>query len=73
MYTDLVFHHHTGLGDHFICNAIVHEYAKQAERLHVPTHHRYVETLECLYSDFPNIIVHGFNDDWAGLEQEMFP
>ena len=73
MYSDLVFHHHTGLGDHFICNAIVHEYAKQAERLHIPTHHRYVETLECLYSDFPNIIVHGFNDDWATLEREMFP
>lgn len=70
---DLVFHHHTGLGDHFICNAIVHEYAKITQRLHIPTHHRYVETLECLYSDFPNIIIHGFNNDWASLEREMFP
>ena len=26
---DLVFHHHTSLGDHFICNGIVHTYAEQ--------------------------------------------
>lgn len=72
-YSDLVFHHHTGLGDHFICNAIVHEYAKMTDRLHIPTHHRYFETLKCLYSDYPNIIVHSFHDDWATLEREMFP
>jgi hypothetical protein len=71
---DLVFHHHTSLGDHFICNAIVHIYAEQlCERLHLPCHKRYYETISCLYQDFENIIVHPFNDDWATLEQEMFP
>tara|TARA_B100002019_G_scaffold273810_1_gene270212 strand:- start:1170 stop:1952 length:783 start_codon:yes stop_codon:yes gene_type:complete len=71
---NLVFHHHTSLGDHFICNGIVHIYAEQlCDVLHLPCHHRYLETIECLYQDFDNIVVHPFNDDWATLEQEMFP
>jgi hypothetical protein len=71
---DLVFHHHTSLGDHFICNGIVHTYAEQlCDRLHLPCHHRYYETISCLYQDFENIIVHPFNDDWPTLEREMFP
>lgn len=71
---DLVFHHHTSLGDHFICNAIVHTYAKNlCHRLHLPCHNRYYETINCLYQDFDNIIVHSFNDDWPTLESEMFP
>ena len=71
---DLVFHHHTSLGDNFICNGIVHTYAEQlCERLHIPCHHKYLETIECLYQDFDNIIICPFNDDWATLEQEMFP
>jgi hypothetical protein len=70
---DLIFHHHTSLGDNFICNGIVHTYAeKLCERLHIPCHHRYYETIKCLYQDFDNIIVHPFNDDWATLEREMF-
>lgn len=70
---DLVFHHHTSLGDNFICNAITHIYAEQlCERLHLPCHRRYYETVSCLYRDFDNIIVHPFDDDWATLEREMF-
>ncbi len=71
---DLVFHHHTSLGDNFICNGIVHTYAEQlCDRLHLPCHQRYYETINCLYQDFDNIIVHPFHDDWATLESEMFP
>lgn len=70
---DLVFHYHTSLGDNFICNAIAHIYAEQlCERLHIPCHHRYYQTIKCLYQDFDNIIVHSFSDDWATLEREMF-
>lgn len=71
---DLVFHHHTSLGDHFICNAIVHTYAENlCHRLHLPCHNRYYETIKCLYQDFDNIIVHPFDDDWPTLESQMFP
>lgn len=55
---DLVFHHHTSLGDNFICNGIVHTYAEQlCDRLHIPIHRKYQETIECLYQDFDNIII----------------
>ncbi len=55
--SDLIFHHHTSLGDHFICNAIVHIYAENlCERLHLPCHKRYYDIIECLYKDFDNII-----------------
>ena len=70
--SDLIFHHHTSLGDHFICNAIVHIYAENlCERLHLPCHKRYYDIIECLYKDFDNIIIQPFNDDWATLEKEM--
>lgn len=72
--SDLVFHHHTSLGDNFICNGIVHTYAEQlCDILHIPIHRKYQETIECLYQDFDNIIIEPFNDDWATLEREMFP
>lgn len=70
---DLIFHHHTSLGDNFICNGIAHTYAENlCDRLHIPCHHRYYETVNCLYQDFDNIIIHPFSDDWATLEREMF-
>ena len=72
-FKDLVFHHHTSLGDNFICNGIVHYYAENlCDTLHIPCHQKYFETIDCLYKDFDNIIVHPFNDDWATLEREMF-
>jgi hypothetical protein len=70
---DLVFHHHTSLGDNFICNGIVHTYSEQlCDRLHIPCHQRYYDTVNCLYQDFDNIIIHKFSNDWATLENSMF-
>ncbi len=72
-FKDLVFHHHTSLGDHFICNGIVHYYAENlCDTLHIPCHKKFFETVDCLYKDFDNIVIHPFNDDWATLEREMF-
>lgn len=69
---NLVLHHHTGLGDSFICNGIVHIYAENfCNTLHLPCEQRYYETINCLYQDFDNIIVHPFNENWAILEQEV--
>lgn len=55
---NLVFHHHTSLGDHFICNGIAHQYTKQCETLHIPCSESNYETVNSLYSDFDNIVVH---------------
>lgn len=27
----LIFHHHTSMGNNFICNGIAHQYAKQCD------------------------------------------
>ena len=58
MIKDLVFHHHTSLGDHYICNGIAHNYAKDCETLHIPCSEGNYETVNSLYSDFDNIVVH---------------
>ena len=55
---NLVFHHHTSLGDHYICNGIAHNYAKDCETLHIPCSEGNYETVNSLYSDFDNIVVH---------------
>jgi hypothetical protein len=75
---NLVFHHHTSLGDHFICNGIAHQYAKQCDVLHIPCQEHNYETVNSLYSDFDNIIVHPMKfqspvskqevDEWAMSE-----
>ena len=48
---NLVFHHHTSLGDHYICNGIAHNYAKKCETLHIPCSEGNYETVNSLYSD----------------------
>ena len=58
MIKDLVFHHHTSLGDHYICNGIAHNYEKDCETLHIPCSEGNYETVNSLYSDFDNIVVH---------------
>jgi hypothetical protein len=45
------------LGDAFVINALVHKWAQEAVHVHVPTLPQYVHTVQCLYSDYPNITV----------------
>jgi len=55
---DIILYHHLGIGDHFICNALVLEVAKKYNHLHLISKTRYYLTVKHLYSDYNNITVH---------------
>jgi len=48
-------YHHLGLGDHITLSPLVREYAKQSHEVWVLTKERYVDNVEFLYRDCPNI------------------
>lgn len=45
------------LGDAFVINALVHNWATQAHEVHLPTLPQYVTTVQSLYSETPNVRV----------------
>ena len=54
---EIVLHHHLGLGDHFVCNGLVHEVSKDCDKIHLPTKQHNFNTVNCLYKDWDNIDV----------------
>ena len=54
--TKIIVHHHTGLGDHFICNGLVHALTDHYDIDLICKKH-YTKTIEHLYEDFPNITI----------------
>ena len=56
---DIILYHHLGLGDHFICNALVLTVAKQYDKVHLISWSRNLPTVNHLYADYENIEVHG--------------
>ena len=71
MEKELILHHHPGLGDHFLCNGMVHNYAERYETIYLPCRERFLKTVECLYQDHPNIIPKAFDNDWNVLERDV--
>ena len=56
--TDIIFHHHLGLGDHFICNGMVNYFSEMLNcNIHLPCREKYYKTVSSLYSMSPNINV----------------
>jgi hypothetical protein len=55
--TGIVLHHHTGLGDHFMCNAIVHHMARKHGEVDLIVKEHLVKTMCHLYEDFDNIFI----------------
>lgn len=55
----LIFWHHLGLGDHFICNALVHELLQVADTIWLPCKNLNLTTVCELYSDHPRVRVFG--------------
>lgn len=55
--TGIVLHHHTGLGDHFMCNAIVHHMARKYGEVDLIVKEHLVKTMCHLYEDFDNIFI----------------
>ena len=58
----IIVHHHTGLGDHFICNGLVHTLS-DIHDIDLICKNRYLKTVKHLYEDFPNIHIIGVEDD----------
>jgi hypothetical protein len=54
---EIVLHHHLGLGDHFICNGLVHSLLDQHDVVYLPAKRHYLETIRCLYSEEPRVHV----------------
>ena len=65
--TNVVLHHHLGLGDHFICNGLVHSLLERNnwEELHLVCKPHYSKTIKHLYEDFPNIKLLVVKDEYT--------
>jgi hypothetical protein len=53
----VVVHHHLGLGDHLICNALVQTILDREEFVYLAARRRYLPTVRCLYSEEPRVEV----------------
>ena len=53
---DSILYHHLGLGDHFICNGIVREYAQNCDKLFLPCKSHNLITVRAMYEDLKKII-----------------
>lgn len=61
-----IIHSHTGLGDHIICNGLVHKYTEFFDIVYVLHTTKYSESVRALYKDFTNI--HTIEaDDYVGI------
>lgn len=52
----IVLFHHTGLGDHFMCNGLVHVFAHNYDEVNLVCKKPYVKTVAHLYEDYPDKI-----------------
>tara|TARA_Y100000389_G_C17446668_1_gene512045 strand:- start:1133 stop:1810 length:678 start_codon:yes stop_codon:yes gene_type:complete len=53
----LVLYHHLGLGDHFVCNGLVHKFAEDWDKIYLPCKQHNYDTVEYLYSESPKVEV----------------
>lgn len=56
MYPRLIVYHHLGLGDHFICNGLVHALLESTAReIWLPTKANNAQTVKQLYEDYDSV------------------
>jgi hypothetical protein len=55
--------HHTGLGDHFMCNGLVHQLADKYGEVDLFCKEHLYKTINHLYMDFPNIKIIPIKND----------
>lgn len=53
----VIIHHHLGIGDHFICNGLVHSISDEYDEVHLVCKKSCYNTVKHLYEDYPNIKV----------------
>lgn len=66
----IILHHHTGLGDHFICNGLVHALSERHGGVELITKKPLVKTIEHLYADWPEIKIIPVDDEF--LDSELY-
>lgn len=54
---DLVIHHHLGLGDHLICNALVRYFARRDNAIGLFCNNRYTKSIQFMYRDVANLTI----------------
>lgn len=59
----VIVHHHLGIGDHFICNGLVHTISDEYDEIHLICKTACFNTVRHLYEDFPNIKVIPIDDE----------
>ena len=52
----IILHHHTGLGDHFMCNGLVHVFAHNFDEVNLVCKRPYLKTISHLYQDYSDKI-----------------
>lgn len=60
---EIVLHHHLGLGDHFICNGLVHTIAEQLDKINLVCKPHLEKTVKHLYEDYKNIEIFPIVDE----------
>ncbi len=60
---DLMIHHHLGLGDHLVCNALVRRCAADGRRVGLFCKKRYLPSVAFMYRDVPQIGLLPVDDD----------
>lgn len=66
-----ILYHHLGLGDHFVCNGLVHKVSESYDTIYLPCKSHNYETVEYLYSESPKIKVFKVDANEYG-EVDMF-
>jgi len=61
----IVLHHHTGLGDHFMCNGLVHVFAHNYDEVNLVCKRPYLKTIKHLYQDHAKIKLLPVDDEFV--------
>ena len=69
MNKEIILHHHLGLGDHFICNGLVHEFTEKYDKIHLPVKVHNFETVSCLYKDWNNINTFEVKEEYKDVQK----
>lgn len=67
----VILHHHLGLGDHFICNGLVHSLGNRFSKIHLVCWNHNLTTVKSLYQDHTNIVIHGVSNESQGVSDLM--
>lgn len=64
----IILYHHLGLGDHFVCNGLVHKVSEKYDTIYLPCKSHNYETVKYLYSESPKIKVFKIDDEFKEIE-----